>query len=163
MTIPFDPVGAIFSGINSIKTIINENAEQEAVLMEFLEELSYNFKLINNDYLKNNLPVEDVIPVLKISALEKAERARKRNKIEFNQLKKGKINKGFLVTYHQKRHYKDYDTERLMLKLREKLIHLKTTRKLYYKRNKWNKKINQKRRMNSLVNLIILISNHISE
>ena len=60
------------------------------MLIEFLEELIYNFKLINNDYLKNNLPVEDVIPVLKISALEKAERARKRNKIELNQQKKGR-------------------------------------------------------------------------
>ena len=163
MTIPFDPVSAIFSGVNSIGSIITNSNEKDAILIEFLEELKFNFNLINDDYLKNNLPIEDVIPVLKTSALERAEKARKRNKIDFNQIKKGKVSKEILLTYRHKKHYADYDTERLILKLREKFIQLKKTRKLYFKKNKWNKKVNPKSRMNSLVNLIALISNHLSE
>ena len=161
--ISLDPISTIFGCISNLNSIIKNNNEKDAIMIELLEELKFNFNLIGHDYLKNNLPIEFIIPVIKTKALEKAEKERKRRKLNLNEIKSGKLNRQYLQTYHQKKYYEEFDTERLLLKLREKQTNLKKIKSLYFKRGKWNKKINPKSRMNSYVSIVILISNHLNE
>jgi len=101
--------------------------------------------------------------LLKISRLEAAEKARKRNKLDFNKIKPAIISQSCFVTNHQLKYYSSFDTKRVLLKLRDKFTELKKIRKLYYSRGKWKEGANPKRRMRNIVDLLELISNHLSE
>jgi len=63
----------------------------------------------------------------------------------------------------QRKYYSDFDTEKVLLKLREKVKNIKDAKQLYFKRNKWSEKVNQKSRMNTIEELFVLISNHLSK
>lgn len=161
--IGIDPIAAIVSGINAINAIRLDKIEEKALLEEVLEELKDNLKTLKDDYLKNDCTIETIIPILKISNLEKAEKARKRKKLDFNKIKAGKIDKSCFVSDHQRKYYSDFDTEKALLKLGEKVKDIKKAKQLYFKRNKWSVKVNQKSRMNTIEELFVLISNHLSK
>ena len=76
--IGIDPISSLLTGINAISKFIDKNREQKAVYIELLEELKDNLKIIQYDYIKNDIPPEKIIKVLKINKLEKAEKARNR-------------------------------------------------------------------------------------
>jgi len=160
--IGIDPFASLISGISAINAIRFGNIEEKALLEEVLEELKSNFKIIKKDYLENKTPIETIIPVIKIDKLEKAEKARKRKKLDFNKIKKGTIDKNCFVNEYQFKYYSNFDIEKALLKLREKVIDIKKAKQIYFKRNKWSSKINQKSRMNTIVYLFVLISKHLS-
>lgn len=160
--IGIDPISAIVSGISAINNVRLGNIEEKAQLEEVLEELKFNLTIIKDDYLKNEISIEVIIPVLKINKLESAEKARKRKKLDFNKIRSGKVHKSCLINDHQIKYYSEFDTEQIFLKLREKIIEIKKARQIYFKRNKWNNKINPKSRMNTIEGLFVLLSNHIS-
>ncbi len=157
-----DPISAIVSGISAINRKRFDNIEEKAHIQEILEEIQDNFKIIKDDYIKNDCAIENIITTLKITNLEKGERARKRNKLDFNGIKQGKINIQCFVSAHQKKYYSEYDTEQLLLKIREKLKEIKKIKSLYFKGNKWSPKVNQKTRMKTIVELYILLANHLN-
>ena len=150
------------SGIESVSALIQKSRDEKAVFLELLEEMKQNLKIIRNDYLENSAPPEKIIDVLSIGMLEKAEAARKRKKLDFNRIRKGVIPKIYFVSDEQYRYYADFDTEQLLLKIREKIKELKYKKKLYYSRKGWSKEVNPTRRMNNIANLFILFSRHIS-
>jgi 6-phosphofructokinase len=160
--IGIDPLAAIISGISAIQNLRLGNIAEKALLEEVLEEVASNLKTIKEDYIKNEVPIEKIIHVLKISKLESAEKKRKRKKLDFNKIKPGKINRDCFVSKYQFKQYGDFDTEKVLLKLREKISDFKKARRLYFSRNKWSKKINPKSRMNTIEQLYILFSNHLS-
>ncbi len=84
--IGIDPISAIVSGISAINNVRLGNIEEKAQLEEVLEELKFNLTIIKDDYLKNEISIEVIIPVLKINKLESAEKARKRKKLDFNKI-----------------------------------------------------------------------------
>jgi hypothetical protein len=160
--IGIDPISAIMSGISAINRIRLDNNEEKALLEEILEEMKDNLKIINDDYIKNDCSIESVISALKINNLEKGERARKRRKLNFNRIKDGKIKTECFVSTHQKKYYSEFDTEQLLLKIREKIKDIKKVKLLYFKRNKWSRKINHKARMKTIVELHLLLAKHLS-
>ncbi len=160
--IGIDPISALVSGLNALNNIRLGHIEEKALLEEVLEELKTNLKTISEDYLKNNVPIEKIITVFKINKLESAEKARKRKKLDFNNIKTGKIDKTCFVSEYQYNKYADFDTEKVLLKIRDKISDLKKAKQLYYTRNKWSNKINPLSRMNTIVNLFVLLSNHLS-
>ncbi len=161
--IGIDPLAAIIGGISAIQNLRLGNIEEKALLEEVLEELTSNLKTLKDDYLKNEVPIEKIIRVLKINKLESAEKKRKRKKLDFNKIKAGKILKDCFVSKYQLKQYGDYDTEKVLLKLREKISDFKKARRLYFSKNKWSKKINPKSRMNTIEQLFVLLSNHLSK
>jgi len=161
--IGIDPISSLASGINAIKAIRLGKIEEKAILEEVIEELKYNLKTIKDDYLEKGCSTDLIIPALKITCLEKAESARKRGKLDFNKIKSGIIDKDCYVSNQQRKYYPDFDTEKALLKLREKVKEFKKSKQLYFKRNKWSDKINPKSRMNTIVDLFILISNHLNK
>ena len=160
--IGIDPISAIVGGITAINNIRLGKIEEKALLEEVLEELKFNLRTIKDDYLKNEVPIAKIIQVLRINKLNSAEKKRKRKKINFNKIKSGKINKSCYVSKYQYFQYANFDTEKVLLKLREKITDFKKAKSLYYSRNKWSKKINPKSRMNTIEQLLILLSNHLS-
>ncbi len=72
------------------------------------------------------------------------------------------MHKSCLINDHQIKYFSEFDTEQIFLKFREKIIEIKKARQIYFKRNKWNNKINPKSRMNTIEGLFVLLSNHIS-
>lgn len=160
--IGIDPISAIVGGITAINNIRLDKNEEKALLEEVLEELKYNLRTIKDDYIKNDVPIAKIVQVLKITKLNSAEKKRKRKKLDFNKIKQGKIRKNCFVSKYQYSMYRDYDTEKILLKLREKITDFKKVKLLYYSRNKWSKKINPKSRMNTIEQLFILLSNHLS-
>jgi hypothetical protein len=157
-----DPISAIISGISAINSIRLDNNEEKALFEEILEEMKDNLKIIKDDYIKNDCSIESVISALKINNLEKGERARKRRKLNFNRIKDGKIKTECFVSTHQKKYYSEFDTEQLLLKIREKIKDIKKVKSLYFKRNQWSHKINHKTRMKTIVELHLLLSKHLS-
>lgn len=160
--IGIDPISAIVGGITAINNIRLGKIEEKALLEEVLEELKFNLRTIKDDYLKNEVPIAKTVQVLRINKLNSAERKRKRKKLNFNKIKSGKINKSCYVSKYQYSQYANFDTEKVLLKLREKITDFKKAKSLYYSRNKWSKKINPKSRMNTIEQLLILLSNHLS-
>jgi uncharacterized protein YifE (UPF0438 family) len=160
--IGIDPISAIINGINAIKAIRLGKIEEKALLEEVLEELKENLETIKDDYLKNGCDIATIITAIKINNLEKAERARKRKKLDFNKIKPGKIHSSCFVSVHQNKYYSEFDTEKVLLKIREKVRKIKKVKSLYFKRNKWSSKINQTSRMNTVEDLFVLLSNHLS-
>ena len=158
-----DLLAAMVSGISGFKNLKFAKKEEKALLNEVLEEFFFNLDVVRNDYIKNGLELEAIIPLLKISRLEAAEKARKRNRLDFNKIRTGIISRSCFISNHHVKYYSSFDTERLLLKLRDKFIELKKVRKLYYARGKWKQGINPKRRMSNIVDLLELISNHLSE
>jgi len=160
--IGIDPISAIVGGITAINNIRLGKIEEKALLEEVLEEIKYNLRTIKDDYIKNEVPIAKIVQVLKITKLNSAENKRKRKKLDFNKIKSGKIHKSCFVSKHQYSKYRYFDTEKTVLKLREKITDFKKAKSLYYSRNKWSKKINPKSRMNTIEELFILLSNHLS-
>lgn len=160
--IGIDPISALVSGISAINSIRLGRIEEKALLEEVLEEVKENIEIIKDDYLKNDCSIESIIPTLKITKLESAERARKRKKLDFNNIKKGIIDSSCFVSAHQRKHYVDFDTEKVLLKIREKVKGIKKAKQLYFKRSSWSSKINPKSRMNTIEDLFVLLSNHLS-
>jgi hypothetical protein len=160
--IGIDPISALVSGISAINNIRFGKIEEKALLQEVLEELKFNLKTFKDDYLKNDVPIAIIIQVLKISKLEKAESARKRKKLDFSKLKSGTVKRECFVSDYQYSKYKNFQTEEVLLKILEKIVDFKKAKQLYYQKNKWSKKINPKSRMNTIEQLFILLSNHLS-
>lgn len=158
-----DPVAATMSGITAIKKIRQAKDEENALLDELIEELNFNVKLVRTDYLKNGVAVETIIPLIKTTKLESAERARKRKKLDFNKIKPGIISQTCFISNHQIKYYSSFNMEFLLLKLRDKFTEIKKVRKLYYSRGNWRHGINPTRRMKNIVELLELISNHLNE
>ena len=160
--IGIDPISAIVSGIGAISNIRLGKIEEKALLEEVLEELKFNLKIIKDDYLKNKVSIAKIIQELKITKLESAETKRKRKKLDFNKIKSGKIHKSCFISEYQYSKYSDFDTEKLLLKLLDRITEFKSKKRMYYSRNKWRKNINPKSRMNTIEQLYILLSNHLS-
>ena len=158
-----DPVAATISGITAIKNIRQAKVEENAQLDELIEELYFNIKLVRTDYLKNGIAVATINPLIKTTKLESAERARKRKKLDFNKIKPGFISQTCFISNHQIKYYSNFNTELVLLKLRDKVTEIKKVRKLYYSRGNWRRGVNPIRRMKNIVELLELISNHLSE
>jgi hypothetical protein len=156
-----NPISVITLGISSIQKIRLGRIEEKALLEEVLEELKHNLKTIRDDYLKNNCEINTVVNVLEIKALEMAEKDRKRKKLDFNRIKDGVIDLSCFVNEHQIKYYQRFDTEKLFLKILEKVKEIKNIKELYYKNGEWSNKINPKARMNTIVDLVLLVSNHL--
>jgi len=157
-----DPISAIVSGINAINGIRLDKIEEKALLEEVLEELRRNLQTIKDDYLKNKVSIDKITGELAIQKLEAAERARKRKKLDFNKIKEGPIDKTCFVSLYQYSKYKDFDTEKIFLKIRDKVKDLSKAKRLYFNRGQWSNKVNPISRMNNLVGLFILLANHLS-
>ena len=160
--IGIDPISAIVNGIQAIANIRLGKTEEKALLEEVLEELKFNLKIIKDDYLKNRVPIAKILKELKITKLQSAKNKRKRKKFDFNKIKSGKIHKSCFVSNYQYSKYSDFDTEKLLLKLLDRITEFKSKKRMYYSRNKWSKKINPKSRMNTIEQLFILLSNHLN-
>ena len=155
-------VPILMEGIKAIRNLQIGKIEERALIEEVKEELINNIKIIKDDYITNQVAIFKIITVMKINKLENAEKARKRKKLDFNKIKKGRIDKSCFISDYQYYKYKDYDTSKILLKLREKFNDLKKVKQLYYSNNKWSNKINPKSRMNTIVNLFALLSKHLS-
>ena len=81
---------------------------------------------------------------------------------DFNKIKPGKIHKSCFISEYQYSIYSDFDTEQVLLKLLDRITEFKSKKRMYYSRNKWRKSINPKSRMNTIEQLYILLSNHLS-
>ena len=160
--IGIDPISAIVGGIEAISNIHLGKIEEKALLEELLEELKFNLKIIKDDYLKNKVPIAKIIQELKITKLKSAENKRKRKKFDFNKIRSGNIHRSCFVSELQYLKYSDSDTEKVLLKLLDHITEFKSKKRIYFSRNKWNKKINPKSRMNTIEQLFILLSNHLS-
>lgn len=150
-------------GIETINKIRAGKIEKKALLDELLGETKENLETIRDDYLRHDLPIHNVLSELKTTCLEKAMRAHKRKKIDFNLLKQGKISYTSCKSQHQYSLYKDYDTERLYSNILEKITSFKKKKRLHYKSQRgWSKSVSPKRRMNTVVDLYLMLSNHLS-
>lgn len=160
--IGIDPISAIVSGIQAIANMRLGKIEEKALLEEVLEELKFNLKIIKDDYIKNKVPIAKIVQELRIKKLKSAENKRKRKKLNFNKIRPGTIHKSCFVSDYQYSKYSDYDTEKVLLKLLDRITEFKSKKKMYFSRNKWSKNINPKSRMNTIEQLFILLSNHLS-
>ena len=85
-----------------------------------------------------------------------------RKKLDFNKLKEGKIERVCFVSEYQYSKYKEFDTEKVFLKLREKIKDLGKAKRLYFSRGKWSNKVNPVSRINTIVGLFVLLANHLA-
>ncbi len=157
-----DPVSAIVSGLGALSNIRLGKIEEKALLEEVLEELKFNLIIIKDDYMKNKVPIAKIVQELKITKLKSAENKRKRKKFDFNKIRSGKIHKSCFVSEYQYSKYSNFDTEKVLLKLLDRITEFKSKKRMYFSRNKWSKNINPKSRMNTIEQLFILLSNHLS-
>jgi hypothetical protein len=51
----------------------------------------------------------------------------------------------------------------LLKKIYDKIVEIKDVKELYFKDSKWDKKVNPKLRMNTIVNLFELLSRHLNK
>lgn len=160
--IGIDPVAAIISGIQAINRIGEKRIEKEALTIDLLEELNTNLKILKDDYIKNEMPVSVIIKEIKIRKLESSVSAARRKKFDFKSLNKGPVDQSCFVSIHQKDHYQNFDTEEILYKIREKVTELKRVRNIYYRKEKWSKKVNPKMRMETILGLFLLLSNHLN-
>ncbi|TFG81644.1 MAG: hypothetical protein E4H20_09395 [Spirochaetales bacterium] len=154
-------ISIISNGIKAINTIVIKKTEEKAVLEEVLEELKLNMKRINENYLIKKCSVESIISVLSTNSMDEAEKLRKRRKVDLNKIKSGLIELDSFINKHQIRYYQNYDTEKLLLKIREKIHDIQDIKKLHFVDKKWETNVNPKRRMQNLMDLFALASKHL--
>jgi hypothetical protein len=86
-------VPILMEGIKAIRNLQIGKIEERALIEEVKEELINNIKIIKDDYITNQVAIFKIITVMKINKLENAEKVRKRKKLDFNKIKKGRIDK----------------------------------------------------------------------
>jgi hypothetical protein len=160
--IGIDPVAAVISLFSFYKDFKVGKIRNRVLFVELFDEFKQNSRIINDDYIKNDVPIERIIPVLKISKLDKAILGSKMDELNFNDLKTKKIDKSCFATKSQQFRYSDYNTEMLLLNIHDKINNLKIAKSLYFVKGKWSNKINIQRRFNNLINMMSLLRKHLS-
>jgi hypothetical protein len=157
-----DPVAALLSGIQALNNIREHRRAQAAMTAELLEEINTNLIILRDDYLRSGAPIHLIIKEIKVDYLEVARRASLRRNYNFTTLNKGPIDPSCFITAFQEKHYANYDVDKILFKISEKVIEFKRKKRLYCRLGKWSKKVNPEKRMDFIFDLYLLLSNHLS-
>jgi hypothetical protein len=150
-------IDVIFAGIgtaaSAIQTLGSLAKSSRGLERSFILEIQQNIQLLE-EYSRKDLPIDKTIGELETDNFKKINETN----FNFNKLQRKKVSHKTTGGMKALNRYRDWDTEKLILNIFRKIIHIQKLSRIGYDAERFN--IPQ--RLKNILTLLILLSRHIN-